>query len=759
MRKATIHGYCDRPSAAPGERIRFHVSCEAPGPYRADIVRLINGDTNPAGPGFLEEEVDTAVNGEYEGRHQATYSGSYVEVDDGGALGGDGAFAVHAFVQPSTPAKGAQGIVTRWDEATGTGWALVIDDAGRLAFRVGDGSSTAEIAADRVLLPWVWFSVSASYDPATGRVRVTQEPVVNSVNSLLSPIVPLDATSAVESAVDVRPGRADAPVLVAAWSGGRDGERLIPRGTYNGKIDAPRVYGRALGDDDLAALRAGREPGGAAPVAHWSFAATITREGYPDDAVRDLAGGLHGACVNTPTRAVTGWNWQGRDEHFVHAPEQYGAIHFHDDDLDDCRWEADFELEIPEGMGSDVYAARLVQGESEDYVPFFVLPPRGTATAKVLVMMPTASYLAYANDHIAFDVPVGQAILGHTAVLAEQDFYLYQHTEFGLSTYDAHTDGSGVAHTSWRRPIINMRPKFRHAAGAVWQFPADMHLICWLNTLGFDYDVATDHDLQAEGVELLQRYNVVISPSHAEYTSVEMLDAYETYLAGGGRVMYLGSNGFYWITSFHPERPFVMEVRKGESGSRAWQAKPGEYYHAFGGLRGGLWRNRARPPQKTFGVGFTSEGFDRASYFVPMPDAGDPRVAVSMAGLERDERIGDFGLAGGGAAGYEIDRYELALGTPPHTMLVAASEGHSVNYPHVVEEIFFNFPGLDGTQDPQVRADIVYFDTTNGGAVFSSSSISWCGSLPWNGADNNVSRMTANVLRQFAKDEPAPKVS
>ena len=45
-----------------------------------------------------------------------------------------------------------------------------------------------------------------------------------------------------------------------------------------------------------------------------------------------------------------------------------------------------------------------------------------------------------------------------------------------------------------------------------------------------------------------------------------MLDAWEEYLADGGRAMYLGSNGFYWVTSWHPEKPWTdrgAEVRAG----------------------------------------------------------------------------------------------------------------------------------------------------------------------------------------------------
>ena len=45
---------------------------------------------------------------------------------------------------------------------------------------------------------------------------------------------------------------------------------------------------------------------------------------------------------------MTGWNWHGIEERFVHAPEQYGAIHFHEDDLEDCGWETDVAWTVPE---------------------------------------------------------------------------------------------------------------------------------------------------------------------------------------------------------------------------------------------------------------------------------------------------------------------------------------------------------------------------------------------------------------------------
>ncbi len=46
-----------------------------------------------------------------------------------------------------------------------------------------------------------------------------------------------------------------------------------------------------------------------------------------------------------------------------------------------------------------------------------------------------------------------------------------------------------------------------------------------------------------------------------------------------------------------------------------------------------------------------------------------------------------------------------------------------------------------------VRCDMVFFETPKGGAVFSTSSISWAGALAHDGYKNNVSRITANVVK------------
>src|SRR3954468_13279930 len=61
-------GYVDRFSARPGERIAVKVSSQFGEKYRADLVRIIHGDANPAGPGLRFEELHAPFAGTYESR-------------------------------------------------------------------------------------------------------------------------------------------------------------------------------------------------------------------------------------------------------------------------------------------------------------------------------------------------------------------------------------------------------------------------------------------------------------------------------------------------------------------------------------------------------------------------------------------------------------------------------------------------------------------------------------------------------------------
>jgi N,N-dimethylformamidase len=119
-----------------------------------------------------------------------------------------------------------------------------------------------------------------------------------------------------------------------------------------------------------------------------------------------------------------------------------------------------------------------------------------------------------------------------------------------------------------------------------------------------------------------------------------------------------------------------------------------------------------------------------------------------------EERIGDYGVRIGGAVGIEIDRFDVSLGSPPHAVMLATSYGLGPGALPTPEEYRTTVHGLDGEQNALVRADMVFFETAKGGAVFATGSISYVLSLSHNGYDNNVSRITGNVLKRFLDPHP-----
>jgi N,N-dimethylformamidase len=747
-----ITGYVDSLSVRAGESVQFMVSAEGVAEAQVQLVRLIHGDMAPGGPGFVEREVAASMNGTVALTTQFTQTGSFVRVaDPAGRLTPAGSFTVHAFVWATTPGKGRAGLVTQFDAASRRGYGLGLNENGCLSFWAGDGQAVHEVASERALTPRIWYFVAAAFDAEKGTVELYQEAVVNAYNSHLSPLLELDDGTRVAGALALTPQAAGVDLLLAGFHDQRAGHGPVVVGLFNGKLDRPGIQAGALGLAELTRLKEGQLPQAASTVAYWDTSAGYTDDGIGDRVVDTGPHGLHGQGYNRPVRAMTGWNWRGKDDCFRLAPAQYGGIYFNDDAIIDCRWQPTFRWTVPADLKSGVYAARLRGGGVEDHITFFVRPT--TATAKVAMLMPTASYLAYANERFVLGDPgVVEAITGHGLILHDDDYFLGAHPEFGASTYDHHADGAGVCYTSYRRPIMGLRPRHRMAAtGVPWQFAADMSIVWWLEQCGHDFDVITDEDLDREGAALLAPYKVVINGTHSEYYSERMMDATDQYLARGGRVMYLGANGYYWVVGFRPDEPWCMEVRKLNSGSRAWQAAPASTTWPRPARRAASGATAAARRRNPWAWASPAKAWTSAS---PTGACRIPTIRAwltSSKGWARSSASTAWPWAAPPASSWTATIF--MWGTPPDTFLLAASSGHSDNYPHVGEEVMFNLPGMGGTQDFQIRADMTLFKSRAGGAVFSTGSIAWGQALPWNNGNNDVARLTKNVLDRFVRDE------
>jgi N,N-dimethylformamidase len=762
MAEIKLFGYTNKLSVKPGENIDFHVSADGTQSADAQLVRIIHGDEHPNGPGYMDEEIESDLNGKWDVKKQFTQLGSYLRVNDpNNLLAIDGDFTVFGYINPSTPNTGAhQWLFCRWDNKTNKGYGIGINKDGYLELVVGNGKEVDYLYSELPLVKKVWYFVGATFNYKTGEATLYQEGVVNRYNSLLGKVVPYDYRSHTKTTFRFKQvNDPQTPFIIAGAIDDHELRGKFVSGTYAGKIDRHGVCNKVLSKEELDKICSGEFPDKNSLVAYWDTTEGHTENGISNDVIDTGPNKLNSTGFNHPVRCMTGWNWSGKNDCFRLSPKEYGGIDFHPDAITDAGWDVTKTFTLPENLKSGVYAFRLRAGNGkglgEEYIVFFVRAKK--PKAKICFLVPTASYLAYANEKLSFEAQIIQPMTGQPPTITDIDVEQYKNPEFGLSTYDSFADGAGVCFTSYKRPILNMRPKYRTSGmGITWQLPADLSIIGWLEHHYKDaYEIVTDEDLHKEGLDAIKPYNCVISGTHPEYTSEKMLDAMEDFVAEGGRFIYMGGNGFYWVVGFYDDQPWCMEVRKLDAGMRAWAAKPGEYYMQTTGERGGLWRMRGRAPQKFSGVGFIAEGFDTAEPYRKMPDAWHRTVSWITEGVE-GEIFGDHGLAYGGAAGIELDRYDLSLGTPPHTKIVASSGGHSDNYVLVTEELLYAYAGLVGSLDYRIRADMTYFTAPNDGAVFCTGSIGYGQALPSNNFSNSASTVLKNVVDAFAKEGKLP---
>ncbi|MGH7212704.1 MAG: N,N-dimethylformamidase beta subunit family domain-containing protein, partial [Acetobacteraceae bacterium] len=726
-------------SVRPGERIGFMVSSAENAPFVLRFVRHLCADPNPRGPGYEEVAMPTPYDGTRSGRFQPAWLGSFGRAS--GLLANPArGLAITATVWPTTPRKGVQGIVA----VQGDGWCvtLAIGPEGGAVLEAAAGGHAARAAVAAPMQERRWYDLAAVIDP-DGRMRVVQRP--------RRPLGVIAEAGEAEAVFLELPVGGLCDVTLAALP--PDGSGAPARAHFNGKLERPTLWEGTTATDALLACRsgAGARPGTAGLLAAWDFSV-----GIPTGIAADLGPrAAHARLVNLPTRAMTGAAWDGRVHDWTRAAKQYGAIHFHDDDQGDLGWQETAALDIPADWPSGLYSAHIRNEAGEDYIPFFVRP--ASPRSDVVFLAPTYTYQVYG----CYVRPGrGAEIAARVAAWGALPQTPDMNPQFGLSTYNHHADGSGVSVASMARPMLDTRPRqmslmdpAAEGSGSG-RIVADSYIMQFLAREGAAPDVLTDHDLHAEGVAAIAPYRVLVTGQHPEYYSEKMLDALEGFLADGGRLIYLGGNGFYWRAEPSAAAPHAIEVRRAESGIRVWATEPGESYHAFGGGYGGLWRRIGRPAHRLVGNGFSAQGRHLGFPYRFTAAIRDPRAHFMTEGIEASPGavFGDRGLMGGGGAGFEIDSADVRLGTPPHALVVAKGVVIHPDYGPVNEDMLvIRHPR---PQQDWSCADRVFFETAAGGAVFSVGSMTFAGSLPVDDFGSVLARLTANVLRRFC--DPAP---
>lgn len=765
----SIIGYAAPLTVRPGDKVDFMASAIGGGAYKADLVRVVNGDSlSRYSKHFRVDPVEAPFAGSYEGKEQPLNLGSYIQVEASKTLDELESFTVAAWIFPVfdpteyTPPdlnnidplfpptlsiaplilEDAQTIVSRFDKTTGTGWALRINKDYRLEFVAGDGKgSLHRVVVDQSVRDWDWAYVAVSYDASSGKT---------SIHLRENPWAPGDQYTArnLKASGNVGPILHRGPLRIAAARNGAGAARAKfekPGDVFNGRIQDVRIANRVLSSKEIDLLSSERVPKALKKtiVADWDFA-----KGMKSTRIRDISGnGIDGVAVNIPDRAVRGRFWNGSTIRWTDDPDQYDAITFYADDLYDAEWKADFSYKVPRDLKSGIYAARLKRGGFTEYIPFFVVPPKDKPHARLAVWLSDYNYLAYANMTYAATVP--QNYPGQNMNDVDTEFYK-THLEYGTGgVYNYHVDGRNFSYGSRKRPDLGMKP------GAIaYGFVEDTHIIAFLEHEGIDYDIITDELVDAEGLALLKQYPVVMSSSHPEYPTTQMVDDIAAYTAQGGRFIYIGANGYLFSVAGHPELPGVMESRNfHEIGDR----------YLRNGAQGGLLVETGRQMGPVFGVEASGMIFNGSSPYRKLEDAKNPRAAWIFKGTREGGVFGDYGIdkVHGAACGFETDRYSPGNGVPRHALNLATSE----KLKPTVEDIKLSqlplamtyHPAEEG--EPWAQCDMVFFETPNGGAMFSTGSIAWISSTLENNFENDVAKITGNVIRRFLDPKPFPAIS
>jgi N,N-dimethylformamidase len=214
-----------------------------------------------------------------------------------------------------------------------------------------------------------------------------------------------------------------------------------------------------------------------------------------------------------------------------------------------------------------------------------------------------------------------------------------------------------------------------------------------------------------DGTLDLDRYRALVIHTHPEYWSRQMYSAVRDWVfKRGGRLVYLGGNGLECEVEFVD--PATLHFRtQDEDPDGPFENR---MHRAF------------EPTAAVLGVMFTDTGAMTAAAYRVVDDS---HWAFAGTGLCRGDIFGAASLherVPGGASGHETDKRTPS--SPPGTRLLAK-----------------------GMNQDDGGAEMVHFETSSGGEVFSVGSITWPASIL---VDSGVSHITRNVLDRFLH-EPA----
>ena len=376
MSESNIIGYVDPLVSSPGGRPAVKVSCSQ-NKFTSEVFRLGAGYKHPDGPPVSHRRIESIPQQTHDGKPQFGRIGSFARVPSWGAdrLEKEKAtlLRITFWCQATLPddATHDQYLFSCIDSRKRNGFECWINESGRVVFRIGSLNKVHELTLFMSLERYRWHYLVFTINLASGTLTHQYRTKARDIGD--SP-VDFHATTEFEDPVRLDP---NIPLTIGADSlSCQSFTEPIKSGSFNGKIQDFKVESVSASGDVFS-------------LVDFDFSLDI-----PTDKIRDVSGNKHhGVLVNAPSRAVTGYDWDPKYSDWTQAPKGYGAIHFHDDDLDDAMWDSTFQLDLPQTLRSGCYGVYLDDGKTTDIVPFFIRPdPNAEEIPSVALIIPTFTY-------------------------------------------------------------------------------------------------------------------------------------------------------------------------------------------------------------------------------------------------------------------------------------------------------------------------------------------------------------------------------
>jgi len=376
----------------------------------------------------------------------------------------------------------------------------------------------------------------------------------------------------------------------------------------------------------------------------------------------------------------------------------------------------------PEKSGLYYFHAKSASGKFFSF-PWIVAP--ATPQAPIAVLASSNSWNAYNNFGGRSNYVNSNGLPAQPVVNARQD--LLRYTTGGTFNEWGFPDDAYP-------PLSFERPELGNTVGEDEEVtdpiagrlqsgmaPAEWRLLGWLERENFTYDFYADHQLHSGELDL-DAYKILIFSVHPEYWSRPMYEKVKAWVyERGGRVMYLGGNGLNCEVVFPDDSTMRCKTNLNSTGGELGMVDaddPGIYYES-------RFHRTFESEANLLGVVTTASGIMTAA---PYKAINTDNWVYSETGLQNGDLFGELNLqerVPGGASGHETDK--ISASSPANIKLLAK-----------------------GINPDDGGAEMTFYTTNSGGAVFSVGSITWVASLL---VDPHVSRITRNVITRFLSGE------